>query len=382
LEIENEAIVWADKFDEDFTDVLDLEDAISDRVANLLIPKLTGEELKQLKKRGTNSPAAYEAFLRGRYLANQFTNEAFLESRATFEEAIRLDPNYALPRVGIAEFYIWSSVFGAFPPHEAYPKAKRELTRALAIDNQLSEAYALAAFVALLYSWDWTKAERLVKRSLKINPNYFFAHNALAHIFASQGAAEKAMKEIRISESLDPLSPLAKVMTSCISYQTRHFDEAAKKSRQGSEMQLDFPQGFLHLGNTLPFCGRAAEAIEVLTKLSELWQDSALPKSWLCFALVANGEMEKAREVLQSILRIAEKQFVKPYFIAMAHVAVSEIDLAFEWFSKAVEAKDEWMIWFGTDIKLDVLRKDDRYFEILEQTNNPIIHRLKRKTQI
>jgi TolB-like protein/Tfp pilus assembly protein PilF len=381
LDVKSKAAIWAENFDEHFTDVLDLEDTVAEKVANLLIPKLTGEEKKQLQKRGTNSPAAYEAYMRGRYLANQFTNEAFVKSFAAFEDAVRLDPDYTLPRVGMAEFYVWSSVFGTLSSHEAYPKAKEALMRALAIDDRLAEAYALQSFVALLYDWNWADAERLVRKALEINPNHSFAHNTLAHVLATKGAGEEALREIRIAESLDPLSPLAKVMTSCISYQSRHFEEAATKARQASDMQLTFPQAFLHLGNALPHCGAATEAVEVLTTLSELWRDSPVPKFMLCFALVAAGETEKAQDVARGIASLAEKQFVKPYFVAMAQAAVGERGRAFEWFEKAVDERDEWMIWFGTDVKLEPLRGDERYFEILRRTNNPIAARLRRKTE-
>jgi tetratricopeptide (TPR) repeat protein len=95
----------------------------------------------------------------------------------------------------------------------------------------------------------------------------------------------------------------------------------------------------------------------------------------LCHALVADGQKEEARRVLDEVLALAGKSYVKPYFVAQAYAALGEIELAFECFEKAVEGRDDWMIWFGTDIKLDALRQDPRYYEILRKTNNPIIDR-------
>ena len=98
-----------------------------------------------------------------------------------------------------------------------------------------------------------------------------------------------------------------------------------------------------------------------------------MPKYMLCFALVADGQTEEAREILNELEEFAENGYMKPYFVAMAYAALGEIDAAFEWFEKAVKERDEWMIWFGTDPKLDALRKDTRYLDILAETNNPII---------
>ena len=373
LSVKDLSNVWAAKFDENFTDVLELEDTISERVARSLFPQLTGEEERRLQKRGTNNPQAYDAYLRGRFFANEFKEDSLMRSIEMYREAIRLDPDYTLPHVGIADFYVWAAIFGAMPCHEAYPAAKEELDYALRVDDSLSEAYALKAFVALLYDWDWAEAERLARRALALNPNYYFAHDAYAHVLVSQGIFGEAIDEIQIAEEFDPLSPRAKLITSCVFYQSRHFNNGAAKADEAVQMQQNSAPAFLHLGNSLTHNGRTPRAVEVLTASARVWEASALPRYMLCHALVADGRREEARRVLNEVVALAEETYVKPYFVAMSYAALGETDAAFEWFEKAVEGRDDWMIWFGTDIKLDELRKDKRYFEILRQTNNPII---------
>ncbi len=367
--------VWTENFDEDFTDLLELEDSISERVTKSLLPRLTGEEKKSLKKRGTDSHEAYEAYLRGRFYANQFADDALPNAVEAFREAIMFDPDYALPHVGIADFYVLSAIFGVMPPREAYPLAKAQLQQALRADNQLAEAYSLSAFVALLYDWNWTEAERLVGKAIEINPNYYLAHDVRAHILASQGISAEAVAEIEYAEALDPLSPRAKLMSSCIFYQTRRFGRGAEKAAEAVSMQPGSPAAFLHLGNSLTHNAGSEEAIEYLKSAAETWTASALPKYMLCHALVAAGRKTEAQKVLEEILTLAESTPVKPYFAGMACAALGRNDLAFEWFERAIIERDDWMIWFGTDIKLDNLRRDPRYFEILKQMNNPIISR-------
>ena len=373
LSVKERSNVWAAKFDENFTDVLELEDNISERVARSLFPQLTGEEERQLQKRGTNSPAAYDAYLRGRFFANEFKEDSLMRSIEMYREAIRLDPDYTLPHVGIADFYVWAAIFGATPCREAYPAAQEELDYALRVDDTLAEAYALKAFVALLYDWNWAQAEAFARRALALNPNYYFAHDAFAHVLVSQGIFGEAISEIQIAEEFDPLSPRAKLITSCVFYQSRHFNDGATKADEAVRMQENSPPAFLHLGNSLTHNGRTTRAVEVLTASARVWETSALPRYMLCHALVADGQHEEARKVLREVLALAETTYVKPYFVAMMCVALGEIEMAFEWFEKAVGQRDDWMIWFGTDIKLDPLRRDRRYFEILRKNNNPII---------
>ncbi len=371
LNVAESTTVWAEKFDEKFTDVLELEDVISEKAARVLLPQLTGKEKRRLEKRGTNNAEAYQAYLRGRFFANQFTDESLLKSVEAYKEAIRLDPNYALPHVGIADFYIWSAIFGEISSREGFAKAKTAIERALEIDSSFGEAYAIQAFIVLLHDWDWAEAERIARRALELNENYHFAHEVVSNLLAAQGHFDEAVIEIQLAEELDPLSPRAKLMTGWTLYQTRHFDEAVKKARQANEMQPNFPQGLLHLANHLIHTGQASEAVEILHRALPLW-DSAMVKFILCFALVADGRREDAIEIAGEMREAAEKGEIKPYFMAMAHTALGETDEAFRWFEKSFEERNEWLIWFATDPKLDLLRKDERYFDILRRLNNPI----------
>lgn len=379
LDVAENSTTWARAFDEQLADVLDLEDSISGLVATALLPQLTGDEKKRLEKRGTNTPEAYEAYLRGRYFWSRFTDENLSKAVDAFQEAIRLDPGYSLPYVGIADFYNWAAIFGAIPSNEAFPLAQESARRALEIDDSIAEAYAVLAFSTLLYEWNWTAAEHLVKRALELNPNNSFAHECYSNFLSSQGRFDEGLAEIKRAEELDPVSPKALLMTAWTMYQTRHFREAVAKARKAGDMQDNFPQGLLHLGNALTQVGRTDESIIKLQEGLRLW-DSGLIRYMLCFALAANGQKEEARDVLARMLEQAAESYMKPYFVAMACVAVGENDQAFEWFEKSLEERNEWMIWLGTEPKLDPIRHDPRYLDLLKRTGNPIYEQQSMKT--
>jgi serine/threonine-protein kinase len=375
LSVEEGSTIWAQTFDENFTDLLDVEDSISARVAESLAPHLAGEEQQRFQRRGTNNVRAYEAFLRGRFLANRFSDESLVKSIECYHEAIAIDPGYALPYVGIADFFVWSAVFGKIPCRDAYPQAKAAIERALEIDDLLGEAFALKAFIVLLYDWNWPECERLVKRALDLNPNFGFAHECYSNFFATQGIFDEAIWEIRRAEELDPMSQRAKLMTSWTLYIARRFPEAIAKAHEANRSRADFTMAHIHLGYARSMNGELDAAISNLRFGSDSWPNGGMPRFMLCFALARAGRVDEARDVIAELKEIVRTAHVKPYYLAMAHAAVGDHEAAFDLFEKSLGEREEWMIWFGVDAHLDRLREHPRYKEILSKTNNPICRR-------
>jgi serine/threonine protein kinase/tetratricopeptide (TPR) repeat protein len=370
LDIESGTSIWANQFDERYTDALELEDSISAKVLDALLPELTEGERDQLKKRGTDNPKAFEAYMRGRYFWNQFTPESLARVIESFQAATNLDPDYAPPFVGIANFYNWASIYGMMPPAKAYPKARAAAIRALELDPDLGEAYAALALIASS-QWDWAESERLYRKALELSPNYSLAHEWYGSMLVGTRRFEEGLKEARRAEELDPLSPRAMTLTAWSIYQAHHFDDALAKAQQIIDLDKNFPQGYFQLGNCLEQMGRPEEAVDALEKSIRLMPDSTLPQYALCFALVAAGRVARAREVLNELQERAEKGYVKPYFMAMAHAALDERDAAFGLFEKAFAERDHWLLWFRTEPKLEPLRSEARYAELLRRMNHP-----------
>ncbi|HYP29989.1 MAG TPA: protein kinase [Blastocatellia bacterium] len=375
LHVSEGATRWAGRFDEEFTDVLELEDSISEQVASALVPQLTGDERRRLQKRGTENPDAFEAYLRGRYYWNKFTPEFLPKALESFQTSVALDPDYALAHVGVADFYNWACIYGIMPARDCYPRAKAAALRALELDESLGEAYAALGLTLESSEWDWEEAERLYLRALDLNPNYSLAHEWYSSLLVGTGRFEEGVKEIRRAEELDPHSLRSMTLTCWTCYQARYFNEVISKANQIVDFDRNYPQGYLQLGNVLELVGRTEEAIAALRESERLMPDSVLPKYVLCFALVAAGRGGEARQVLDEIKEIAATQYVKPYFVALAHVALGERDTAFELFEVAFRERDPWLIWFGTEPKLDPLHKDPRFIDLYRRMNNPLLLR-------
>lgn len=371
LDVKNSETIWAEQFDEKICDVLEFEDSISIKVTDALLPKLSTEEKLQLKKRTTNDPEAYKAYLRGRFFWNQFTPEILPKALEQFELAIALDPNYPLPYVGVADVYNWSCIYGILPPYECYPKAKASVLRAIELDENLGDAYATLGLIQQ-GKWEWEDAEMLYKKSLELNPKNANAHEWYATLLVGTGRSSEGVNKIQRAEELDPLSLRTMSMVAWAVYQSHHFSEAITKAEQIIDLDKNFPQGYLQLGNALVQTGSTEEAITAIQKCAELIPNSVLPHYLLCHALVAADRLEEAREVLNEMYAFAETNYVKPFYLAMAHVALNENDKAFELFEKSFEERDPWMVWFGTEPKLNAIHNDPRYRAILKRMNNPL----------
>ena len=374
LSVSENATVWAESFDEKSSDVLELEDSISEKVAQSLIPQLTGEERRQLEKRGTNDPEAYEAYLRGRFHWNQFTPDALIKALESFQKAINLDPDYALAYVGLADFYTWANIYGIMPSRVALEKSEAAARRAIELDDQLGEAYAaLGLHTQNMQNWD--EAERIYHRAAELNPNYPNSHEWYAAWLVGTGRFEKGVREILLAEQLDPLSLRTKTLVAWTMYQARHHKESLAKGREIIDLDPNYPQGYAQTGINLWALGRIEEAVGFLEKFAAMIPQSGLPKYKLCFAYVVVGRMDEARAVLREMQELDGATYLKPYFLGMAHAALGDRDEAFDYFEKSQAEFDPWLLWFATEPMLDSLRDDARYGDLLRRMKLPEIEK-------
>jgi eukaryotic-like serine/threonine-protein kinase len=359
--------LWAAKFDEDYTDLFTVEDSISEQVANALVPRLTGEEREVLLRRETENSDAYRAFLRGRYFWNRFTPDDFARSLEQFNEAIRLDPEYAQAHVGIADYYNWAAIFGIGTPRENFEQAKAAAIRALELDDELAEAHAALAFTNLCFDWDWEAAEQRFKRSLQLNPNYGPAHQWYSNLLTAQGRFDEAVVEIKRAQEINPLSLMDRSIAGWTYYHARQYPIAEQELKGALEIDRNFSNGYLLLGFVYERLGRYEESINALNRAMELMSGSIVPVSAVGYVLAASGRRDEARAILDHLKKLSNERYVSPYFLAWIHIALQDRDAAFGCLDRAVELREEWLIWLATDPWLDYLRDDPRFAGVLQR---------------
>ena len=366
LRVADGALLWAESFDGEMTDMFRLEDAISTKLASSVVPQLTGENPTPLAARGTNNRPAYGAYQRGRFYWNQFDPQLLPKSIEAFEEAIALDPQFARAYVGLADAYNWSSIFGILPTEACVTASKAASLRALELDPHLGDALTALGFVTAFYDWKWDEGELLLLRALEENRNDPLAYEWRAGILAGLGRLDEWRLSIKRAEELNPLSLRTKAMVAWHAYQLDLIEEAISVAEELVALDGNLPQAHMQLGNALEQAGRAEEAIAALERALQLHPGSGITLYPLCFALVKAGRRRDA-EAIRAQLAQSSVQGHGAYFVAMANVALGDLDAAFQEFERALEARDPWMFWMGSDPKLRHLHGDARFDRLRER---------------
>jgi DNA-binding winged helix-turn-helix (wHTH) protein len=371
IEVAGGELLWGQAFDGTTGDVFRLEDAISVQLASTLVPQLTREERKKVQAHGTENPEAYAAYWRGRYFWNQFVPDLYVKAIEAFETAVALDPLFARAHVGLADCYNWGSIFGILPTTVCIEHATAAARRALELDDSLSDAYSALAFVTAFYAWDWEEGERLLVKALELNASDPLAHEWYSGVLVGLGRVDEWQPHIARALELNPLSLRTKVMAAWHAYHGHRFDDAIAMARQLLELNGEFPQAYMQLGNALEQAGDPAGAVAALERALVLHPDSGIALYQLCFALAGAGRVDEARQILRKLQERSSVQGMKSYFTAMAHVALGEHDLALTEFERAVEERDPWMFWTIREPKLAVLSGNARFRELQDRVVSP-----------
>ncbi|MBC7912174.1 MAG: tetratricopeptide repeat protein, partial [Pyrinomonadaceae bacterium] len=371
LNVREGATRWAGRFDEKATDVLQLEDSISMQVASALVPHLTGDEHHQLRKRGTENAEAFEAFLRGRYHWYMMTEDGFAKSIANYERATLLDPSYAAPYAGIAEYHCWLAVYGLMPPAERMAAAREAAERAIELDDTLAEAHTAHGLALLNHESQWKLAETRFRRAIELNPNYTMAYAHYACQLAMESRFDESISTARRACELDPLNAFnAYFLTWCL-YQARRYDEGIVQGRLLLQSEPRYGAVRLVLSYMQRRKGNFEEAIEEAKKGVELLGEISMFTAALGAAYAEAGKIEEAHRVLAELRERSAKQYVSPYHLAFIHIQLGERDAALDLLEQAVENGEPWLVWLGTEPQFDSLRGHARFDALLRRTNNP-----------
>ncbi|MBC7930088.1 MAG: tetratricopeptide repeat protein, partial [Rubrivivax sp.] len=375
LSVEEGATRWAGRFDEEYTDVLQLEDIISEQVAGALLPHLTGDERRQLGRRGTDDAEAFEAYMRGRYHWYTQSADGFAKSISCYRKAVERDPNYAAAYAGIAEYHCWIAVYGLAPPTEQLAAAREAAQRSVALDETMAEAQTSLGLSLLTDAAQWQLAEARFRRAIELNPNYTQAHAHYACQLAMEGRFDESIAEARRACELDPLNPFNFYFLTWCLYQARRFGEAIAQARRLLQSEPRYGSARFILSWTLRRTGEPIEAVADAKKAIELLGEIPMLTAALASAHAAAGQTDEARRSLAAMNARSRTHFVSPYHRALVHLQLGEQEEALNLLEQAVATSDPWVVWFGTETQLDPLRDHPRFNELLHRTHNPIASR-------
>ena len=357
--------IWGDRFDEPWTDIFALQDRVSERAVRALTVQLSVEERQRLTKRYTDNAAAYELYLRGRYFWNKRTDESLLKGIRYFEQAIELDPGYALAYAGLAESYVLLPWYGGRPPREAFDKARAAALKALALDDQLAEAHTALAYVAERYDWDWAGAERSYKRALELHPNYSTAHQWYAEYLVQVARLDEAIAEMSRALQLDPLSLIINTELANVYLHARRYETAATQARTAQAIDPVFLPAHIALGRCYTLMGRYREADAEFRRAVAIDPDSGWAWSHVAHNLAKWGRTAEARAIVARLVDPSRGAPVAPDLLAMIYTGLGENDVALHWLRASCERRDTGIAWIKVHPDLDSLRGDPRFAGIV-----------------
>ena len=372
IDAESDSHLWAERYDRKLTDIFAVESDIAAKIADALQARLTGAERRAISSQPTENSEAHQLYLRGRFYWNKWVGPEFDKSRQYYQQAIELDPNYALAYAGLADFYGFAFGFGYLPPEEKWAKAQEDnAKKALELDPTLGEAYNSLASDKLYYHRDWPGAERDFRRGLELSPNFAEMHAHYAFCLVLFGRNEEALAEMRRALDLDPLSPRFGFGSARLFFFMRQYDAALDRYRK--TLELDPSWAFAHegLGDAYEKKNMAKEAIGEWSKalhLSGVDEDASLLEG-----TYAESGFEAAVHALaqKQLERIKEKtargEYVPAVEYVTAYMRLGDKEQAFAWVAKASEERNRLAFEIKVNPIFDSLRDDPRFEPLVQK---------------
>jgi DNA-binding winged helix-turn-helix (wHTH) protein/tetratricopeptide (TPR) repeat protein len=371
LPVGGDAAIWAERFDVEATDVLDVEDTIAERLASALVTELTAEERERLERRPTRSVAAWQAYSRGRLFWGRFSRVWVEKAAASFQEAAALDPAYAEPHAGLADCFLVGGLSGALDTELAWSLARAATEAARERDSELAEVHVSSAFLGLFGAWDWAGAERQLRRAIEVAPLAATGHQWLGLVLALSGRRREADDALARAAELDPLS----VTVSALQGVARGYsgDHEAELRQQRRTLELDPHQllGHWGVGTALHNLGRYGEAAEELRRAVERGESAPFLQLVLARTLAAAGEAEPARALLEAHV---SDDGPLAYLRGTVHAAFGERERALALLSLACDEKDPWVVGLPLDPALVSLRGEPGFAALVERVHPGLPH--------
>jgi serine/threonine-protein kinase len=359
--------IWGDTYSRKLADLFALQEEMSREISENLRLKLSGEDRQRLSKRATDDPEAYQLYLQGRYHWNKRTEEAISRGIEYFQQAINKDPSYALAHAGLADCYNMLAAYGTRPPKETYPKAEAAANRALQIDDSLAEAHTSLAWVKHEFAWDWAGAQAGFERAIALNPSYATAHHWYAYHLMLLGRSEDAAARIKRAQELDPLSLIINANTGYRLYLARQYDPAIEQFRKTLQLDANFAVAHSYLGQSYEQKEMQQDAIVQFQKAVSFSAGNTEFLAALGHAHAIAGERDEARKVLDELTELSARQYVPPFHFAVLHAGLGDHDAAFGWLERAYAQRDGFLTYLKVDPRLDPLRGDARFADLLRR---------------
>ena len=357
--------LWAERFDEKFTDIFAVQDSISERVATALKIRLGGAE----KKHPTENVEAYQLYMKGRYHSSKIILPETEKGIEYYNQAIALDPNYALAYAGLADAYRSVSLTSDVPSWETMPKGKAAALRAIELDETLAEARAALGFIIFFYDWDWQAAEKNYRRGLELDSKNADLRQSYAHLLSNIGRHEQALAEIKLSRELEPLNLRTGALEGQFLLHAGQTDAAIDRLQKTIDLDPSFWLTHLFAASAYIEKGMYEKAASEGREAKRLSPSQNWSIAFSGYALAKAGKAAEARTVLGELLGLSKTRYVPPYHFALIYNALGESEKALDYLEKGFTEKDARMVFLKVEPKWNNLRREPRFVDLMRRMN-------------
>lgn len=361
---------WSERFDRLTTDVFDIQDEITLAIVKQMKVELLAKERVAVLATKQENLESYNLYLKGRFYWAQ-RPQGIAKAIEYFERAIDKEPTSARARAGLADCYVtlgsWEN--GTLPPIDAMAKAKAAATAALHLDNRLAEAHATLAYRTMHHDWDWRTAETQFQRALDLNPNYAVCHHWYSHYLMAVGRTEESLRASKRCLELDPLDLVINIHMAWHYHFAHQYEQAIEQCWQTSELHPKsfWPAWFFGLAyEQQGQIDRAEEELRVAVKMSG---QVTFANAALGHLYGTDGKTAQARSIFDELTARAGRSYVPAYDIALVCAGLGWRDQALGYLSQAHQERSGWMAYLNVDPRLDPLRNDPRFIDLLHRVH-------------
>jgi Tfp pilus assembly protein PilF len=356
-------LIWGNQYNRKQTDLVSLQSDLASDVSAKLRTKLTGTEEQKVRKSHTENSEAYKLYLQGRFFANKRTPKDSQRAIECFQQAVSLDPKYALAYGGIGMGYAYLAIYGYSPAKEVFPKARENATKAIELDNNLAEPHLTLGLIAFLQDHDFAAWERELKRALELNPSSTDAHRLTALRLLFLGKFEESIAEVKRALEIEPLSLAGNINYSYCLFYSGRVDESERQTLKTIELSPDFWMSHYYLSQIYRFQKRYAEAADQLAKAKEYRGESEA-------ARLIKETFAKAgwQGLLQEITLHPEPFRLYQYDLATFYAELGDKHNALAKLNQSVDDSEQFIGFIKIDPFTKPLQDDPRFTEIVRKT--------------
>jgi TolB-like protein/DNA-binding winged helix-turn-helix (wHTH) protein/tetratricopeptide (TPR) repeat protein len=354
--------LWAESYGRDVRGLFALQAEIAQGIAEQVQLSVTLAAQPPGPGDRAVDPSAYEAYLRGRLMWNRRTEEDTKKALEYFEQAIRLDPDFAPAYAGLADAYALLTSYNQLSPSDAFPKARAAALRALQLDHDLAEAHASLGMVKLAYEWDWAGAEEGFKRAMTLNPNYTPAQLWYGQYLWAAGRLDEAIQAVKRAQELDPKAVANYLTAAAVFIHQRQYDQALAAYRQVLDLNPNEPTAYKAMSRIYAKKGLLVEA-------EALWQKAAEIAGWPKDLRWSSRSTDAGKDdrLLDHLNFLLKQKYVRPTSVAKLYADFNDKERAFAWLERAWQERDSQLLFLRLDESWDKLRDDPRFTNLVRR---------------